>query len=75
MARKSELNLLEVMSPLCLLKCKSFLDEMKSGNSLEVLVQDPEVVEDLVKIVERSKDQLIKVEKEGEYFRVYIEKG
>lgn len=75
MPLKSELNLLGVMSPLCLLKCKSFLDEMKSGNSLEVLVQDPEVVEDLLKIIERSKDQVIKVETEDEYFRVHIEKG
>ena len=48
---------------------------MKSGNFLEVLVQDPEVVEDLVKIIERSKDQIVKIETEDEYFRVQIEKG
>jgi len=75
MSSKSELNLLGVMSPLCLLKCKSSLEEMKSGNFLEVLVQDPEVVEDLVKIIERSKDQIVKIETEDEYFRVQIEKG
>jgi TusA-related sulfurtransferase len=75
MAMKSELNLLGVMSPLCLLKCKSFLEEMKAGNSLEVLVQDPEVVEDLLKIIERSKDRVVKVEPEDEYFRIHIEKG
>ena len=75
MSSKSELNLLGIMSPLCLLKCKSFLEEMKSGNFLEVLVQDPEVVEDLVKIIERSKDQIVKVETEDEYFRIQIEKG
>jgi TusA-related sulfurtransferase len=74
MSAKLELNLLEIMAPVCLLKCKSALEAMKPGNALEVLLQDPEVVEDLIKIIDRSGDKLVKVGMEGNHYRIRIEK-
>ncbi len=74
MSSKSEIDLLGVVSPVCLLKCKNALDCLDPGHVLEVLVQDPEVVEDLIKIVERSQYQLLKLETEKDYYRIHIRK-
>ena len=70
-----ELDLIGVVSPVCILKCKSELARMATGYTLEVLLQDPEVVEELIKIVERSKDHVIKSEQEGDHFRIQLKKG
>ncbi|MBS1238092.1 MAG: Sulfurtransferase TusA, partial [Deltaproteobacteria bacterium] len=41
----STLDLTGVVSPICLLKCKSALSRLNPGEVLEVMVQDEEVVE------------------------------
>lgn len=71
----SKLDLIGIISPLCLLKCKSVLTAMESGHVLEVLLQDSEVVEKLVKIIERSQDQVMKSKMEGDLYRICIKKG
>ena len=71
----SKLDLTGVISPLCLLKCKSVLTGMESGHVLEVLLQDPGVVEKLVKIIARSHDQVMKSRMEGDLYRICIKKG
>ena len=43
-----ELDLRGIGLPLSLLKCKSRLLEVKPEEEMEVLVQEPEVMEDLV---------------------------
>lgn len=75
MSVKTGIDLRGVVSPVCLLKCKSMLAKINGGDVLEVMLQDPEVVEELVKIVERSKDQVIYQQKEGDCFRINIQKG
>ena len=55
---KQEINLIDTVSWLSLLKCKDMLSKMALGDVLEVLIKDPEVIEDLTKIVNRSQDQL-----------------
>jgi tRNA 2-thiouridine synthesizing protein A len=70
-----ELDLIGVISPVCILKCKSELARMDAGNVLEVLLQDPDVVHELIKIVQRSKDQVIKSEREGDHYRIWLKKG
>jgi len=75
MGAKSELDLVGVMSPVCLLKCKSCLRTMRPGEEMDVLVQDPEVVDELVKIVERSADEVVHRRKERDYYRICIRKG
>ena len=70
-----KLNLKGILSPICLLKCKSVLAAMDAGEVLEVSLHDPDVVEELTKIVERSQDQLIKMAKQRENYLVHIQKG
>jgi TusA-related sulfurtransferase len=71
----AKLDLTGVISPLCLLKCKSVLTGMESGHVLEVLLQDPGVVEKLVKIIERSQDQVMESKMEKDLYRICIKKG
>jgi len=72
---RKELDLIGVISPVCLLKCTSELAKMGAGDLLEVLLQDPGVVEALIKIVERSKDHVIKSEREGDHYRICVKKS
>ena len=74
-AKTSQLNLVGVVSPVCLLKCQSALNILKSGDVLEVMVQDPEVVNNLQKIIERSANQVVKTEQKDEYFQIFIRRG
>ena len=71
----SQLNLVGVVSPVCLLKCQSALNILKPGDILEVMVQDPEVVNNLQKIIERSANQVVKTERRDEYFQIFIRRG
>ena len=73
--KTSQLNLVGVVSPVCLLKCQSALNILKPGNILEVMVQDPEVVNNLQKIIERSANQVIKTERRDDYFQIVIHRG
>lgn len=66
------LDLRGVVFPVCLLKCKSALEEMNSGVALEVLVEDPAVVRDMVKIIRRSRGGVIKTRREENHYRVLI---
>jgi tRNA 2-thiouridine synthesizing protein A len=70
-----ELDLIGVVSPVCILKCKSELVRMNAGDVLEILLQDPEVVEELSKIIERSNDRVISKEREEDHYRIRIRKG
>jgi len=64
-----------VVSPICLLKCKSALARLNPGEVLEVVVQDEEVVESLSMILKQSRDELEAFSKEGDCFRTSIRKG
>ena len=75
MVCRKKLNLIGVVSPVCLLQCKRVLSEMDAGDVLEVLLQDPDVVEELVKIVERSSDRVMKLNQEQDHFRIQLERG
>jgi TusA-related sulfurtransferase len=48
---------------------------MALGDVLEVLIKDPEVIEDLTKIVNRSQDQLLQTLREEDHYRIRIKKG
>lgn len=75
MAMASTLDLIGVISPICLLKCKSALSRLNPGEVLDVLVQDEEVVESLSMILKQSQDRMESFYKEGECFRISIRKG
>ncbi len=69
------LDLVGVIQPICLLKCKKALSELNKGEIMEVYIQDPEVVEDLKKILLESGDEVVDVNKEEDRFRIRIRKG
>ena len=75
MPSKSKLDLCGGAWPVCLLKFKSALNDLCSCDVLEVLAQDPDVVDNIIMIVERSEDKLIEQRKEGEIYRLSVEKG
>ena len=60
---------------MCLLKFKTALNELCSCDVLEILTQDPDVVESIVMIVDRSKDTLINQQKEDGIFRLLVVKS
>lgn len=67
-----QLDLRGVALPVSLLKCKRTLMDLRATDALEVLVHDPEVAEDLVKIIERSQERTIRSEREGNFYRIHI---
>lgn len=75
MTAQSELNLIGVFVPVCLMKCKSTLNTLKAGETMDVLIADPEVVADLEKIIERSGDKVISRRMESDHYRLRILKN
>jgi TusA-related sulfurtransferase len=75
MLSNAELNLTGLLPPICLLQCKKQLNEMVPGDVICICLQDQEILSDLALIIERSKDRIIKQRKEGDLYRVYIQKG
>jgi TusA-related sulfurtransferase len=71
----SQLDLQEIAWPVCLLQFKQNLLSLEAGNMLEVLVQDPEVADQIAMIVDRSVDRLIARQKDGDRVRLWIVKG
>lgn len=59
----------------CCLKAMSMLRALESGQILEVLGTDLQTLEDLPRILERTDNHLIRVEKEPDYFRLYLRRG
>lgn len=61
--------------PWCCLKAMSMLRALESGQILEVLVTDPLTLKDLPRILKRTDNQLIEVEKKPDCFRLYLRRG
>ena len=75
MEMASTLDLIGVVSPICLLKCKSALSRLNPGEVLDVLLQDEEVVESISMILKQSQDRMEAFSKEGECYRISIRRG
>ena len=61
--------------PWCCLKAMSILRLLRPGQILEVLGTDPLTLEDLPHILERSGDKLIGVDKQPDFFRMFLLRG
>ncbi len=75
MVSRTKIDLIGNARPICLLKCKSTLNQMNTGDTLEVLLGDPGVVHELIAIINRSSDRVVQWVQEGDHFRIQIEKG
>ena len=53
----------------------SMLRKMKQGEVLEVLGTDPLTLEDLPLVLQQSEDELIKVDQDKNFFRLYLRRG
>ena len=72
MSSSTQLDLTGIAWPVCLLKFKMVLNGLCSHDVLEVSAQDPEVVDNIVMIIERSEDTLINRRKDGEIYRLSV---
>ena len=59
----------------CCLKALSLLKVLEPGQILEVLGTDPLTLKDLPHILEQSGDRLIEVDKQTDYFRMFLRRG
>lgn len=71
----SKLNLVGIAWPVCLLKFKSAANGLCACEVLEVLTQDPDVVANITMLVNRSEDTLIGQHKDGDVYRLSIQRG
>lgn len=75
MFSKFELDLKGVIAPVSLLKCKSFLKTMSKGDVVKVFINDEEVIKDLILIMKRSDDSVLRLEKKKKHTCIQIRKG
>jgi TusA-related sulfurtransferase len=60
--------------PVCILNCKNELNQMKSGETMEVIVQDTDVVNNLITLIEQLPDLQIEKYKDNKYHKLIIKK-
>ena len=75
MSATSENQILDMrhyFSPLSVLKVRSLLNNLKDGQMLEVWSNDFETKDILERIIGKSNDEWVGVEKVGEYEKIYI---
>lgn len=75
MTKKMTLNLKGMVSPMDLLKCNACLTAMNSGDILEVILADEEVVSNLTMILQRSDDEILYRRHTRNSFCIGIRKG
>lgn len=71
---KHELDLSGVPCPINFVKTKLKLEELTSGDILEVVLDDGEPISNVPRSVKEEGHKVLKVEPEDERFRVTIEK-
>ncbi len=67
-----KLDLVGVGWPVCLLECKNVLRDLRSGQELAVRVHDPEVVAELVTIIERGGHRVLGHRRAGADYTIRI---
>lgn len=74
MTSMARLNLVGILSPLCLLECKKALNRLQSGEKITIRLDDSFVLKDLITIVERSEDRILSVSEKADYCQIAIQK-
>ena len=60
--------------PICILNCTREVNQMKTGDQIEVLVKDIDVVNSIVELIEQLLDHSIEKHKKNKYYRLLIKK-
>ena len=75
MAPHNSLNLCHTEWPLCLLEFNRNLDKTQRGNSLEVWVQDPDILHAIKSIVTNAGCRIIRIDEQTGRFKICIRKS
>lgn len=71
----ANLDLRGVVCPINFVKTKLKLEEMESGEILEIVIDPGEPMANVPRSIKEEGHKVIKVDKVGESFRLLIEKG
>lgn len=71
----ANLDLRGVVCPINFVKTKLKLEEMESGEILEIVIDPGEPMANVPRSIKEEGHKVIKVDKAGEGFRLLIEKG
>ena len=74
MPRSSEINLKNVDWPSSLLQCNTELFQMEYGDSLDVLVNDPEIAQTLMLVIDRAENLNASVVEQNGEIRIRVAK-
>ena len=69
-----KLDCLGLYCPEPVFKTRMELDEMKNGEVLEVLADDPAAEEDIKSLVKNLKQEIVSISKDGNTVRILIKK-
>jgi len=75
MKADEKLDIRNVAAPYCLLMVKSTLASMNPGAVLEVRVRDPESTQDLLAILARSGERIVRELRCQDGARLWVQKG
>lgn len=70
-----KLDLIGVICPINFVKTKLKLEEMESGQILELILDDGEPMRNVPRSIKEDGHKIIKVENLGKAYRLLIEKG
>lgn len=68
------LDLSGVLCPINFVKVKLAMEELQNGELLEVILDDGEPMANVPKSIKEEGHKIIKVEKQGEQYRLTVEK-
>ena len=68
------LDIRKCISPIILLKACQAFREMKDGETIEILLSDPDIGEDLFKILPPSRYRLVSSLEEESFYRIVLKK-
>ena len=72
---KKRVDLHGVICPMNFVKAKLALEELESGERLEIILDEGEAMVNVPRSLKEEGHRIIKVEPLGETFRVLVEKG
>lgn len=77
MTEKTEatLDLRGVMCPINFVKTKLKLEMMDAGEVLEVILDSGDPIQNVPKSIKEEGHRIIEVKKEGDFFRIRVQKG
>ena len=74
MSTNLKLDIQDIDWPISILNCKKEVNQMKSGDRIEVLVKDVDVINNIMALIEPLSNQSIEKHRENNHYRLIIKK-